>query len=116
MIRSFVPWLAIAFAASQATACSTSAASGGHGGATSTGTGGSGGATGQEPADQMGMTAAHNAARAKVLPAATPALPPLTWSSTLAAYAQTYSETCTWKHSMGKYGENIYASYGSHPI
>ena len=33
----------------------------------------------------------------------------------MAAYAQAYSEKCTWKHSMGAYGENIYASFGSHP-
>ena len=38
-----------------------------------------------------GMTAAHNAVRAMV--ATTPAIPPLMWSSTLAAYAQQWATT-----------------------
>jgi uncharacterized protein YkwD len=74
--------------------------------------GGAGGSGDQEPASQMGMTAAHNAARDAVMPAASPAIPPLTWSSTVADYAQSYSEQCTWKHSGGQYGENIYAAFG----
>ena len=114
MIHALGRWLTLALVASQVAACSSGAGAGA-GGGSSTGTGGSTGSTDQEPADQMGMTAAHNAARAAVKPAASPPLPPLTWSSTVAAYAQAYSEKCTWKHSMGTYGENIYASFGSQP-
>jgi pathogenesis-related protein 1 len=59
-----------------------------------------------------GITAAHNAARAAVTPAATPAIPNLTWSSAIAATAQAYAEQCKFEHSMGKYGENLYAAAG----
>ena len=65
-----------------------------------------------EPAAQQGMTAAHNAARAAVMPAATPAIPPLVWSATLAATAQAWADGCKFEHSGGKYGENLYASAG----
>ncbi len=65
-----------------------------------------------EPAKMMGMTAAHNAARAAVAPAANPAIPPLAWNSTVAAFAQTYSDNCVFAHSNGPYGENIYATSG----
>jgi pathogenesis-related protein 1 len=80
--------------------------------------GGSGGASGSaggdaEPAVMTGMTAAHNKERASVSPAASPAIPPLVWSSTVAASAQAWAEMCNFKHSGGKYGENIYASAGS---
>jgi uncharacterized protein YkwD len=61
----------------------------------------------------MGMTAAHNAARAAVSPAATPAIPPLTWSSEIAATAQAWADGCKFEHSSGKYGENLYASGGA---
>ena len=43
----------------------------------------------QETGRLVGMTAAHNAVRAMVM--TQPALPPLTWSSTLAAYAQAWA-------------------------
>jgi hypothetical protein len=108
MVPRFRALLALVLVASSNAAC-------GGGGASPGGGGGSGTATDQEPPDQAGMTAAHNAARAAVNPAASPALPPLTWDPTVAAYAQAYSEKCTWKHSMGPYGENIYASFGMNP-
>ncbi len=60
----------------------------------------------------MGMTAAHNAARAAVSPAASPAIAPLAWSSDLAATAQAWANGCKFQHSAGKYGENLYASAG----
>ena len=66
-----------------------------------------------EPANMTGMTAAHNAARAAVNPAANPAIPSLAWSSTVASFAQTYSQSCVFAHSNGPYGENIYATSGS---
>jgi pathogenesis-related protein 1 len=65
-----------------------------------------------EPAAEMGMTAAHNAARAAVVPAASPAIPPLVWSSTVAASAQAWADQCNFKHSGNPYGENIYAGAG----
>lgn len=62
-----------------------------------------------EPAPLTGITAAHNAARARV--DADPALPPLEWSSELAAQAQAWAEhiaaECALEHSGDAYGENI---------
>ncbi len=69
--------------------------------------GGGGGDT--EPADVAGITAAHNAARAAVMPAAVPALPALTWSGTVAESAQSWASGCQFMHSGGPYGQNIYA-------
>jgi pathogenesis-related protein 1 len=66
-----------------------------------------------EPADMAGMTAAHNAARAAVMPAATPEIPDLSWSGTVADYAQSWANGCQFMHSGGQYGENIYAGTGS---
>jgi pathogenesis-related protein 1 len=71
----------------------------------------------------VGMTAAHNAVRAMVK--TTPALPPLTWSPTLAAYAQQWAtslassaSTCAAPQhrpsselKMMDYGENL-ATFG----
>lgn len=65
-----------------------------------------------EPAAMNGMTAAHNAARANVNPPAASPIPPLAWSGPIAAVAQAYAENCVWEHSMGEYGENLYASAG----
>ncbi len=62
-----------------------------------------------EPADVAGITAAHNAARAAVMPAASPAIPPLTWSGTVADTAQAWANNCVFMHSGGMYGENLYA-------
>jgi pathogenesis-related protein 1 len=69
---------------------------------------GAGGDT--EPASMAGMTEAHNAARAAVMPAATPEIPPLSWDGTVADYAQSWASGCQFMHSGGQYGENIYAS------
>jgi pathogenesis-related protein 1 len=59
-----------------------------------------------------GMTAAHNKVRAEVNPAAATPIPPLTWSSNIAAVAQAHAEKCIWEHSSNSYGENIYATSG----
>lgn len=59
------------------------------------------------------MTAAHNAARANVTPAANPAIPPLAWNATVAATAQAWADLCVFQHSSNSYGENLYASAGS---
>lgn len=76
-----------------------------------TGGGGPGGDT--EPAAMSGMTAAHNAARAGVSPAAASAIPPLAWSGALAQVAQGTADKCVWGHSKNQYGENLYASTNS---
>ena len=61
-----------------------------------------------------GMTAAHNAARAAVEPAAASPLPPLTWDSGIAATAQAYAENCVFEHSGADgLGENLAANAGS---
>lgn len=58
------------------------------------------------------MLAAHNQARASVMPAPAAPIAPLAWSSEIASAAQTWADGCMFKHSGGKYGENIYASAG----
>lgn len=81
---------------------------------TPTGGGGSGacGHAGEaEPSGMEGMTAAHNAVRCAV--GASPALPPLQWSSSVASVAQSWADSlagqgCPLQHSGGPYGENIY--------
>ena len=65
-----------------------------------------------EPAELKGITSLHNAARAAVSPVATPAVPSLVWSDTVASAAQAWAARCEFEHSGGKYGENIYASAG----
>lgn len=71
----------------------------------------------QETGRMVGMTAAHNAVRAKVETAMS--LPPMTWSSELAAYAQEWADQlakteCATPHhrtsaelQAKKYGENL---------
>ena len=49
----------------------------------------------------------HNKARAQH------GADPLTWSSELAAYAETYASDCQWPHSGGPYGENLAAGTNS---
>jgi pathogenesis-related protein 1 len=90
------------------------ACSGGSGSAGPT-TGGVGGGapSDTEPTAVAGITAAHNAARAAAMPPASPDLPPFEWSGEVAAVAQTYAEKCTFQHSGGMYGENLYATSGS---
>ncbi|KAK7400431.1 hypothetical protein VNO78_11637 [Psophocarpus tetragonolobus] len=53
---------------------------------------------------------AHNKARAGI------GLKPLTWNSTLAAYAEKYAKSrmgdCKLEHSQGPFGENLAEGYG----
>ena len=69
-----------------------------------------------EPANLVGMTAAHNLIRANVSPIATPSLPAMTWIRTIATDAQNYANLCTFAHGgtgLGTiYGQNIYAAAG----
>ena len=54
---------------------------------------------------------AHNCTRRTVVPAATPRLPLLRWSATLATTAQNYANNCVYAHSgSAGLGENIYAA------
>jgi pathogenesis-related protein 1 len=97
-------------------ACSSTDTASGNGAASSSAGANGAGASASgdsEPAAQTGMTAAHNAARAAVSPAATPAIPPLAWSSDIAATAKAWADGCKFEHSSGKYGENLYASGGA---
>lgn len=85
------------------------------------GTGGVAGSAGMtgETGRLVGITAAHNAVRAMV--DATPALPPLVWSDTLAQYAQQWADqlaatSCSMPHHRSSqdlqtvhYGENLAA-------
>lgn len=75
-------------------------------------------ATAAETGRLVGMTAAHNAVRARMHdPAPSPALEPLTWSASLAATAQAYADslaaTCAFAHSMAPgLGENLAQNQG----
>jgi pathogenesis-related protein 1 len=92
---------------------------GGMGGAGASGAGAGGGGGNQETGMLAGITAAHNAVRAMVQ--TTPMLQPLTWSPTLAAYAQQWADMQGTKpcnqaqHRSGqelqqkRYGENLAA-------
>ena len=62
----------------------------------------------------VGMTAAHNAARAAVMPKATPALPQMAWSSTVAASAQAFVESCVFADTGPPYGSNAFAGTGKY--
>ncbi|KAH9524791.1 hypothetical protein Btru_027834 [Bulinus truncatus] len=55
-------------------------------------------------ADVKGFLQAHNAARAAV------GVKRLVWNSSLSVSAGAYGSNCVWKHSKGKYGENLFAS------
>jgi hypothetical protein len=92
---------------------------GGNAGDADGGTGGGGGGDmaqgGGDPEGNAllnGITAAHNAARAAVMPMPTTPMPALTWSSTVAATAQAWANNCQWMHSTSSYGENIFADTG----
>lgn len=70
----------------------------------------------------VGMTAAHNAVRARIMnPAPSPALPPLKWSTEVAKIAQAYADKLAsggdclnLVHSMRDgYGENLAGYQGS---
>lgn len=70
-----------------------------------------------EPAAVEGITAAHNQVRCNV-DTAEP-IPPIAWSSQLAAVAQAYAEQlaaagCNLNHSGGPYGENLFWGSGSY--
>ena len=71
--------------------------------------------SGQETGDMAGTTEAHNAARQNVQPPADPAIPPLGWSDDLAAVARGHAEKCTFEHSGGPFGENLFAAVGVVP-
>ncbi len=60
----------------------------------------------------VGILQVHNDARASADPAPTPALAPLQWDEELAAVAQRYADGCKYGHSMGEYGENLFAQAG----
>ena len=89
------------------------AASGGPTGSSSS-VGGGGGGVDVEPTGVAGITAAHNAARAAVSPAPATPIPPLAWSSAVAATAEAWASGCEFVHNPNSgYGENIYATSGS---
>jgi pathogenesis-related protein 1 len=56
-----------------------------------------------------GFVAAHNRHRARVSPAAKPALPSVTWSNELATQARAWAERCRFDHSKTDLGENLSA-------
>jgi len=87
---------------------------GGGSGSGTGGTGGSGSAADPEPPGMVGMTAAHNAARAAVMPVATPSLPLMAWSSTVAASAQAFTDKCVFADTSGPYGSNAFAGTGTY--
>ena len=59
------------------------------------------------------ILAAHNQARASVMPAPSTPISALSWSNEIATSAQAWADGCMFKHSGGKYGENIFASAGA---
>lgn len=69
-----------------------------------------------EPSDPAlkGIVAAHNAARAAVVPAPSTPLPPMEWSESDAAVAKAYAAKCVFAHNAGRgpRGENLYANSG----
>jgi pathogenesis-related protein 1 len=84
----------------------------GAGGAGSGGASAGSGTGDVEPEAMSGMTAAHNAVRANVMPAPAEPMPELLWDAELAAVAQAYAERCVFEHSGNDYGENLYAAAG----
>lgn len=69
-------------------------------------------------AGESEIVAAHNAVRARAMPAPAPALPAMTWHEGAASTASAWVERCEFKHNTaitGTYGENIFAMYGSRP-
>lgn len=69
--------------------------------------------TATETGALVGITAAHNQARASVMPAPSTAIPPLTWSEEVAATAQAWASRCEFRHNTDSpYGENLYANTG----
>lgn len=67
--------------------------------------------TATAPVAWQGNLQLHNCARKTVIPAASPAIPMMTWANDLQATAQAYSDLCMYQHSMAPdLGENIAAS------
>lgn len=68
----------------------------------------------------VGMTAAHNAVRARMHnPMPSPPLPPMKWSTEIAAIAQAYADSCPMGHSMRPgFGENLafFGGFMSNPM
>jgi uncharacterized protein YkwD len=62
----------------------------------------------------VGMTAAHNSARKAVQPPASPPLPDMAWSSTIAASAQAFTTNCVFADTMDQYGSNAFAGTGTY--
>ncbi|KAI8577656.1 hypothetical protein K450DRAFT_282434 [Umbelopsis ramanniana AG] len=62
--------------------------------------------SGSTSSDESTILSAHNAYRAKH------SAPALKWNSTLASYAQKWSDGCVFQHSGGPYGENLAMGYG----
>lgn len=61
------------------------------------------------------MLAAHNAVRARAMPAPSPALPLLTWSEAAASKATAWAQGCRFEHNPGlgnAFGENLFAGSG----
>ena len=70
-----------------------------------------------EPNHLAGITAAHNTVRCRVQRPSGQRLPPLSWSSALAAEAQRYADTlaangCHLEHSKTEHGENLFGGSG----
>lgn len=70
-----------------------------------------------EPPPLAGITAAHNAVRCQVKRPSGEALPPLSWSQSLAAEAQRYADRlakggCGLEHSRTEHGENLFGGSG----
>lgn len=72
--------------------------------------------TGTTDAASLGALEVHNCARKTVIPAASPSIPMMTWSSTAAQAAQSWANGCTFAHGGASgYGQNIYAAAGITP-
>lgn len=68
----------------------------------------------EESSKMSGATAAHNAVRKNVQPAAATPLRDLVWSTRLAGIAQKHADKCEFEHSgTAGLGENLYASFGT---
>lgn len=101
-----IPALGVAALTAWLAGCSGSSAEGGGDGSTLPASTGETGAL-------VGITAAHNRARAEVSPPPAAPMPPLTWSDSVAAVAQAWAAGCRFDHNPSTpYGENIFASSG----
>ena len=86
------------------------------GGTTATTTLTSGGTTlGSTSEEAQALVDAHNLVRETALPTPDPALPPMSWDTTLAQVAQDWADACDFNHSVSPYGENLYVSTSPNP-